>query len=188
MYSKASARQNPTTRAQEARELYRKQRTNAGSLRIPANYKGTAFDKNGTVSRTYMSSRSDTDIPDTSSSNIYSSRGLPSPRVLEHGKDVVHEIPEESDEELASESHEDIQKEGENQGSYATFNEETPKEFVTTATNPPLSSKHFPFGHGLGYEELLLLGLILLLSGNEEGGAQELNISQLILTALLFCG
>lgn len=44
-------------------------------------------------------------------------------------------------------------------------------------------SEHFPFGHGLGFEELFLLGLILVLFKEQ---ADEQIIALLI--ALLFCG
>lgn len=43
--------------------------------------------------------------------------------------------------------------------------------------------KSFPFGHGLGFEELLLLGLILLLSHTEENSDVVLWLA-----LLLFCG
>lgn len=51
-------------------------------------------------------------------------------------------------------------------------------------------SKSFPFGHGLGFEELLLIGLILFLSDGDgsECDTEEQNITRLILAALLFCG
>ena len=135
-----------------------------------------------------MSGRSDIDIPDTSSSNIHLSRGLPSPREVERDENIIREIRDNGNAELKNEIFDSIQEETKSQESSTTSNKKSPKESVVISTNPPLSSKHFPFGHGLGYEELLLLGLILLLSGNEDGGVQELNISQLILTALLFCG
>ena len=52
------------------------------------------------------------------------------------------------------------------------------------------SSRHFPFGHGIGYEELLLLGLILFLmhEGGEGQGDDDLSMTLLLLGALLFCG
>ncbi len=51
------------------------------------------------------------------------------------------------------------------------------------------SGQHFPFGHGLGYEELLLLGLILFLLREGEGpGDDDLSMTLLLLGALLFCG
>ncbi|MBE6585718.1 MAG: hypothetical protein E7645_04225 [Ruminococcaceae bacterium] len=51
----------------------------------------------------------------------------------------------------------------------------------------------FPFGHGFGFEELLLLGLILFLlrEGGEDGKNQEendLNMTIFLLGALLFLG
>ncbi len=52
------------------------------------------------------------------------------------------------------------------------------------------NSRHFPFGHGIGYEELLLLGLILFLmrEGGEGKGDDDLSMTLLLLGALLFCG
>ena len=42
----------------------------------------------------------------------------------------------------------------------------------------------FPFSHGIGFDELLILGLILLLSQSGEGGSDVV----LWLALLLFCG
>ena len=52
------------------------------------------------------------------------------------------------------------------------------------------SGKHFPFGHGLGTEELLLLGLILFLLHEDEGkeNDSDLSMTVLLLGALLFLG
>lgn len=47
--------------------------------------------------------------------------------------------------------------------------------------------EHFPFGHGFGFEELLLLGLmLLLLHEGEEGG--DLGETLVLLGVLLLCG
>lgn len=55
-----------------------------------------------------------------------------------------------------------------------------------------LDRAHFPLGHGLGEEELLLLGLILLLLHEDEGmsseGQNDLLLTVLLLGFLLFCG
>lgn len=53
------------------------------------------------------------------------------------------------------------------------------------------STKNFPFGHGIGFEELLLIGLLLFISdgdGNSECSKEETDLTRLILTALLLCG
>lgn len=52
------------------------------------------------------------------------------------------------------------------------------------------SDQHFPFGHGIGYEELLLLGLILFLlhEGEGQGENGDLSMTVLLLGALLFFG
>ena len=47
----------------------------------------------------------------------------------------------------------------------------------------------FPFGHGLGYEELFLLGLLLFLRKESSPEADDdLNLTLLLVGALLFCG
>lgn len=53
-----------------------------------------------------------------------------------------------------------------------------------------LSGNHFPFGHGLGYEELLLLGLMLFLmhEGEESDAEDDRTLPLLLLGALLFMG
>lgn len=55
-----------------------------------------------------------------------------------------------------------------------------------------LDRTHFPLGHGLGEEELLLLGLILLLlhedGGTSSEGENDLFLTVLLLGFLLFCG
>ena len=191
MYSKSSARQSPITQAHNTKEPYRRQRTNSDSIRIPANYKGTAFNKNGSASKTYiMSGRSDTDIPDTSSSNIYSSKALPLARSSEDSSDnIARDIPTGYREEVNPDVIiQDGKAKDDSRDSFTTSDEEIANEIIEASADSAPVSKHFPFGHGIGYEELLLLGLILLLSENDDGGGQELNISQLILTALLFCG
>ena len=49
---------------------------------------------------------------------------------------------------------------------------------------------HFPLGHGLGQEEIVLIGLCLLLlhEGSESGGGGDLWETLLLLGALLLCG
>ncbi len=52
-----------------------------------------------------------------------------------------------------------------------------------------LGGDRFPFGHGMGYEELFLLGLLLFLSKEAESGEDnDLHLTLLLLGALLFCG
>lgn len=54
-----------------------------------------------------------------------------------------------------------------------------------------LNPAHFPFGHGLGFEELLLLGLILLIlneSPPHAPGGGDTTETVLLLALLLLCG
>lgn len=65
----------------------------------------------------------------------------------------------------------------------------SPAESPSKAVMSPISKLFgnvgtaFPFSHGLGFEELLILGLIILLSRNEEDSDMIL-----LLGLLLFCG
>lgn len=69
-----------------------------------------------------------------------------------------------------------------------------PSEKAVSPVSSPLaglfSGGHFPFGHGLGYEELLLLGLLLFLLKEGEGQSRDddLYVTVALLGALLFCG
>ena len=62
-------------------------------------------------------------------------------------------------------------------------------------TSPPpspleglLSTKHFPWGHGLGSEELFLLGLWLFLASEHHRDEGEWPLALWLVGALLFCG
>lgn len=52
-----------------------------------------------------------------------------------------------------------------------------------------LDPSHFPFGHGLGFDELFLLGLIffLLMENDDQGTKGDLDETVLLLGLLLFC-
>ena len=67
--------------------------------------------------------------------------------------------------------------------------EEKPSEAIPASAGlrSLLDGSHFPFGHGLGYEELFLLGLMVLLlkEGDGDGDTYE---TLLLLGALLLCG
>ena len=51
--------------------------------------------------------------------------------------------------------------------------DEKPQEEKPTSLSEPLLPRlggaGFPFGHGIGFDEMLLLGLIVLLHGSEQG-------------------
>ena len=64
---------------------------------------------------------------------------------------------------------------------------------VTPTVASPLSGviagRHFPFGHGIGFEELLILGIIFcLLREGDAGEGDDLSMTVLLLGALLFLG
>lgn len=63
-------------------------------------------------------------------------------------------------------------------------------ETVTSPLTALFTGHHFPFGHGIGREELLLLGLIffLLQDRDADSADPELSVTLLLLGILLFCG
>ena len=74
-------------------------------------------------------------------------------------------------------------------------NEESTEESPSLPAAVPQSANHlwegshFPFGHGLGYEELFLLGLLLFLRKESETcEGDDLTLTLLLVGALLFCG
>lgn len=74
------------------------------------------------------------------------------------------------------------------EGGQPTTKERRPSSLLSAFLPPAASSSHFPFGHGLGSEELLILAimLLILLSGNEKGESD--NEALLLLGFLLFAG
>lgn len=68
-----------------------------------------------------------------------------------------------------------------------------PDPTALRAVGPSLLDRsHFPLGHGLGQEEILILGLMLLLlyedRSSSDGEENDLFLTLLLLGALLFCG
>lgn len=123
------------------------------SIRLPINYKGTAFNPDGS-SRTYISQTAQEDDGDA-----------PMPTESE-----LQPPPPEAPKDTAAPS---------------------PLADALSRLGSMVSTKGFPFGHGIGFEELLLIGLLLFIADGDEncectGG--ERDITRLILTALLLCG
>ncbi|MBE6693164.1 MAG: hypothetical protein E7589_00155 [Ruminococcaceae bacterium] len=142
--------------------------TERDGVRLPVNYKGTAFNSDGTYSRTYTARAKDTAVPTVETVE----QAEPSP------EKVVREIelppPPPKDEKKADES-----------------KPAGLSDLLRSLGGGMANSKGFPFGHGIGFEELLLLGLILFISddGNSSGcSKEEQDLTRLLLAALLFCG
>ena len=66
----------------------------------------------------------------------------------------------------------------------------SPSEEQGSVAVSSLLGKHFPFGHGMGTEELLLIGLIIFLLHEHEGQQDDSDLSMTLwlLGALLFLG
>ena len=67
--------------------------------------------------------------------------------------------------------------------------DDTARNPIFSSLLPPLNnSAHFPFGHGIGAEELLILGIMLLIFTHEGESREDDNELILLLALLLFAG
>ena len=138
------------------------------TFQIPEHYSGCAFPT--------QKNRSAAPLPRTPSS------------FLEVGKPVTPPPPSPSEKVEIIQDPPREESPSPNQSAKSVSIEKEPDEQTKSAFAPlpkllgNLGSA-FPFTHGLGFEELLILGLIILLSRNEE----ESDLI-LLLGLLLFCG
>lgn len=145
--------------------MYSKYSSSSDPIKIPEHYSGCAF-----------STPKSTPVPPKRSSALLEV-GKPSPTVssVPPLKPVTVPAEEPKEETTVSETEESKPID--------------PDKEKAVAVSSPFSSlfgnigSAFPFSHGIGFEELLILGLIILLSRNEE----ESDVV-LLLGLLLFCG
>ncbi|MBQ9162751.1 MAG: hypothetical protein IJX74_05685 [Clostridia bacterium] len=169
MYSKALSNKDMWRRAAppDAKSIER------DGVRLPANYKGTAFNSDGTYSRTYTARAKDTDV------STVETVEQAEPSHEEVAQEVQPTNPPPTDEGQADEKKSDESKPA------------GLSDLLRSLGGGMANAKSFPFGHGIGFEELLLLGLILFISddGNSSGcSKEEQDLTRLLLAALLFCG
>ena len=134
-------------------------------IRLPENYRGNAFGTSGEY----------TDMPPPIRIS-HPSYDLP-PEDVSNAKPYNEDIPK-----IESRNKDEIDKS-------PTFDELT--EPVRSEIPPltlPSDTSRFPFGHGIGAEELLILGMMLLIfsQGSEQGEVDNHLI--LMLALLLFSG
>lgn len=143
-----------------------------GTLKLPENYSGNAFSRQPIYTEMPPPARA---IPAQKHEEI--PRGAPISDLppdeteLESKTSVYNEITPRNAEERVSDSH------------------ASPVSSIFSSLLPKGAlSSHFPFGHGIGSEELLILAVMLLvfLSGNETGETDSEFI--LLLGLLLFAG
>lgn len=160
------------------------------SLHPPKNYSGWAFAERKKETRPPSSHRIDVALPSPAPESKAATS--PSPCTSASSPDTAPHLPPPSD---RRESHAqehlhtyDSRSKGEND---TPHREHCDRDGQTEAAEKPSSSiglpaglgKRFPFSHGIGSDELILLGLIFLLSQNEH----ESDLP-LWLTLLLFSG
>lgn len=161
-------------------------------VKIPENYSGNAFDQSGMYNDMPPPARQSSSIPRTP----ISSDLPPSSRLGGKGSSFVHDADilqaAYSSDGVSSEPEADTDRysdSGDRLIPTSAENAQSTKSSIFSSLLP-LSSQadHFPFGHGIGGEELLILGTMLLiyLSGNESGHVDNEFI--LLLGLLLFAG
>lgn len=136
------------------------------TVKLPENYSGNAFSKQPIY----------TQMPPPTRTQPMRQGPPPNeaPRTLD--------IPPDEQEEYFTPTHNEIEENFDDKPTVAS-----PSIFSTLLPKTNLSS-HFPFGHGIGSEELLIIAVMLLvfLSGNESGEVDSEFI--LLLGLLLFAG
>ena len=138
-------------------------------IKVPENYSGHAFQER----------RAYSDMPPPLHLDTPQSRPIP-PEEL---SDVTAKQPKES--ELLQDTPKEAKFGEEQEAVSSSAPSSTHQKSLFSSLLPPASSSgHFPFGHGIGSEEILILALMLTvyLSGSEEG---QIDHELLILLGLL---
>ena len=141
--------------------------TGARSIKLPENYSGNAFSNHSPYS----------DMP-------------PPTRAAQPRGDIPFEpqFRQESESTKEERSIEAFAEDRRDEGANGT-SESLPASSIFSSLLPRAdTSRHFPFGHGMGSEELLIIAVMLLvfLSGNEQGEVDSEFL--LLLGLLLFAG
>ena len=165
--------------------MYVKPSANRYGMKLPENYSGNAFSNQSPYSEMppparMPTQRQDMTIPDVPMRDI--------PTEEYHQEFVSPHFPREAEEESYDASHDEHYDESFAEPRQKTQNmPASPSIFSSLLPKGGLST-HFPFGHGIGSEELLILAVMLMvfLSGNETGEVDSEFI--LLLGLLLFAG
>ena len=148
--------------------------TSRQKVDLPENYGGSAFSSSGYYNDMPPPARQTPPKNDAASEHV--NPNLP--------QRYVDDVPDRRDEPLHNADDRDGEmRDGENEPSKARAT-----SLLSSLVPSINSSSHFPFGHGIGGEELLILGIMLLvyLSGVENGKTDNEFI--LLLALLLFAG
>ena len=140
--------------------------TGARSIKLPENYSGNAFSNHSPYS----------DMP-------------PPTRATQPRGDVPFEPPLHQEIESVNEHTIETFAEEERDEGGSNVSKSLPASSIFSSLLPRTDlSRHFPFGHGIGSEELLILAVMLMvfLSGNEKGEVDSEFL--LLLGLLLFAG
>ena len=142
-------------------------------IKIPENYSG----------HTFREPRAYSDMPPPLRVEPSQNR----PHASEEPSDYPNTPPNES--EIRSTAVQEPTSGTENEDVSVSAPTFTHQKSLFSSLLPPISSsEHFPFGHGIGSEEILILALMLTvyLSGNEDGNIDHELL--LLLGLLLFAG
>ena len=127
-------------------------------------------------------------VPSNYSGNAFRSEEMAEPAIVEDTRPHFEDLPRVSNLPVAVPNEPSVDLPTEASPDEAPPESVLPESVATSSgMRSLLDGAHFPFGHGLGYEELFLLGLmaLLLLEGDGAGDTYE---TLLLLGALLLCG
>ena len=143
-----------------------------GTVKLPENYSGSAFTRQPIYS----------EMPPPARAQSQKQPSTPYQR-----EDISDIPPEDTKRELLVPTYTEFNEDRIEDTPQVKAAGSTPSIFSSLLPKGALSS-HFPFGHGIGSEELLILAVMLMvfLSGNESGELDSEYI--LLLGLLLFAG
>lgn len=145
-------------------------------LKVPENYRGNAFGASGE----YTDMPSPVRLPRTE-------YDLPPEEYRESNQSRVPHDDNALNEEKALSSP-PIKKTNFPQTSQIAQNSPTDNSMLSSLLHQTSNTAHFPFGHGIGGEELLILGIMLLVFTHGSESGEYDNTLILLLALILFSG
>ena len=149
------------------------------TVKIPENYSGSAFRDQGAHFSPYSSQK----LNDAAIRDEFPTQPTQQPSEIQEFSESRADIPVEIVDMAVTESDSKDSSEAVNHGAtYATASDKRLPGIIGGLL--PISERSFPFGHGIGSEELLILAMMLLVFLSEENDRELL----LYLGMLLFAG
>lgn len=149
-------------------------------IKIPENYSGHTFRE--------PSAYNDMPPPIRVDPQHQINRELTEPHVNSSSRYIENDQEESARAQISNEDQDESASPPLSSAQHFQEKEEKPQSSIFASLLPASSSSHFPFGHGIGSEELMILAIMLLVFLSEDDKSQVDNELLLFLGILLFAG